>query len=292
MPFANDCLEAVGVCPNRIPSLAIGQCTEGKACLDLVDPRTLQPIDLTQYGLSNGSSSSSSSSSSGETVKDGVEFLIKEMSSSPIIFFMKMGDIIDAVNGKVCFNHNASDSSKAGIWCGMVIVWEKGVQRRLFPFYLNVEPNLAAYNPSGPLTVAEIRLSIRDTCPDLNFLIDAVEYSDEEIAWAMRRPIDYWNEASPNLGFHTPMDFPYRYHWLDATIGELLRMAAVWFIRNDLDYSAAGLTVADMKDGPEYMKMAEQRSAEWKNFVKAKKLEINIEGGFSSMGGYYHTLRD
>jgi hypothetical protein len=202
---------------------------------------------------------------------------------------MKMGEIIDAASGKVCFNYNSSDSSKAGIWCGMVIVWEKGAQRKLFPFYLSVEPNLSIYNPSGPLSVAEIRLSIRDTCPDLNFLIDTVEYTDEEIAWAMRRPIDYWNETPPNLGFHTPMDFPYRYHWLDATIGELMRMAGVWFIRNDLDYSAAGLTVTDMKDGPEYLKMAEQRSAEWKNFVKQKKLEMNIEGGFMSMGGYCYN---
>jgi hypothetical protein len=287
MPFANDCLDAGGVCPNRIPALSAGQCTEGRVCMDLVDPSTGQPVDLTQYGLTNTSSSSSSSSSpSGEPVKNGVEFLIKELPSSPIIFFMKMGEITNAEQGKVCFDYNSTDVSRAGIWCGMTIVWEKGVQRRLFPFYFSVEPNLAAYNPSGPLTLAEIRLAVRDTCPEINFLIDTVEYKDEEIAWAMRRPIDYWNETPPNLGFHTPMDFPYRYHWLDATIGELLRMAAVWLNRNDLDYSAAGLTVNDTKDWSEYMKMAEQRSMEWKSFVKAKKLEINIEGGFGSLGGY------
>jgi hypothetical protein len=287
--FANDCLDSIGVCPNRIQSLAVGQCTAGEVCLELKDPATGLAIDLTAYGITASSSSSSSSSSSGEPVKHGVEFLIKELPSSPIIFFRKMGVVKtseDAVAGKVCLNYDDVDSSKAGIWCGMAVIWQQGVQRKLFPFYFEVTPNLLAYNPSGPLSVAEIRLSIRDTCPEINFLIDAVEYKDEEIAWAMRRPIEYWNEIPPDLGFYTPMDFPFRYHWLEATVGELLRMAAIWLRRNDLDYTAAGLTVADTKKWPDYMRMAEQRSGEWKGFVKTKKLEMNIDGGYASMGGY------
>jgi hypothetical protein len=63
-------------------------------------------------------------------------------------------------------------------------------------------------------------------------------------------------------------------------------MVATWMRRNDLDYQAAGLTVADTKKWPDYMKMGEDRQNKWKEFVKHKKIEINIEGGYMYLGGY------
>jgi hypothetical protein len=305
MAFANDCLDTIGVCPNAVPVVQAGQCTESCQELKLVDPRSGVPIDLTQFhiggdssespadecpvpSMSSSSFSSSSSSSEGE-LKHGVEIIAKELPNSSTALFAIMAEIdpAKAAEGIIRIPITAAESAYAGVWCAMAIIWQHGVQRRLFPFYFDVTPNLRAYNPSGPITMAEVRMAVRDVCPEMNFLLDAVEFKDEEIAWAIRRPIDYWNEIPPPIGLYSPVNFPYRYHWMEAVIGELLRMVAHWLRRNDLDYSAAGLTVRDTSKWPDYMKMGQERLQAWQVFVKNKKIEKNIAGGFASLGGYY-----
>ena len=308
MPFARDCLDTIGVCLNKVQTVSIGQACEGDVPFTLADASGL--IDLTVYGIpeASGSSSSSSSSSSevsptttenwaGEVlpngeVKHGVELITKVMPQDKIWFsgMASVKDSADARQGLVTFHIDKMRTELTGVWLGMAIVWQHGVQRKLVPFYFEVQPNLTNINP-GPLTVYEIRLAVRDVCPEMNFLLDTVEFSTEEIMWAIRRPIDYWNEIPPPLGHFTPLTFPFRYFWLEAVVGELLRTVAVWLRRNDLDYTAAGVTIDDRKKWPTYLQMAQERQAKWEKFVRDKKIEMNIEGGYRSLGGYYYFFR-
>ena len=299
MAFVADCLDTLAVCPNRLKTLCTGQSTvNNELCLEMVDICTGQPIDLTEFGIPGGSSSSSSSpilapswissSSSPEPGKHGVEIVLKELPSS-IDYVTKMATVkseADAKAGRICITTDALLTKKAGIWCAMAIIWSHGDQRRHYPFYFNVTPNLRDFDYSGPLAFYEIRLAVRDTCPEMNFLIDRVDFTDEEIVWAMRRPIDQWNELLPPVAIFTPLNFPFRYHWLEATIGELMVMVATWMRRNDLDYSAAGLSVDDTKKWPFYLQMAKERRERWEVWAKNMKIKLNLDGAYMTVLGY------
>ena len=133
------------------------------------------------------------------------------------------------------------------------------------------------------LTIAEIRLGIRDKCREVNFLLDRVEFTDTEIAWALRRPVDYWNEALPPLSNHmTTMNFPYIYNWFDGVIGELMAMGSVHAERNALRYSAAGLSIDDKDTSVFYMKVADKYRTTYKDWVREKKRSINVGNAFGS----------
>jgi len=56
--------------------------------------------------------------------------------------------------------------------------------------------------------------------------------------------------------------------------------------RNDLDYQAAGLQVADTKKWPDYWKMGQERRQRWEFFVKNKKMEINLSNAYATELGY------
>lgn len=146
------------------------------------------------------------------------------------------------------------------------------------------------------LTIAEVRLGIRDKCREDNFLLDRVEFTDTEIAWAIRRPVDYWNEALPPLSqVMTTSNFPFVYNWFDGVIGELLAMAAVHTERNRLRYSAAGLNIDDKDQAAFYRSASDKYKAEYKEWVAQKKRSINVGNAFgrtslrsfSNYGGNY-----
>ena len=61
-----------------------------------------------------------------------------------------------------------------------------------------------------PITDYEIRVVLRDNCPEDNILLDDYEYSPEEIRTAMNITMDYWNDQPPNLGFMDYDKSPYR----------------------------------------------------------------------------------
>ena len=108
MAFVADCLDTLAVCPNRLKTLCTGQSTVGnELCLEMVDICTGQPIDLTEYGIPEGSSSSSSSlilsswSSSSSPIpgKHGVEVVLKELPSS-IDYVTKMATVKSEADAK------------------------------------------------------------------------------------------------------------------------------------------------------------------------------------------------
>ena len=302
MAFSHDCLDTIGVCPNRIRSLCIGERSEMELPLDIWNLCSGQPIDLTQYGIPEGSSSSSSSSSSSKILshwssssssanpaKHGVEIILKPYPASPNQWekMAVVKNVEDAKVGHIYIDFDKYMTRSAGIWCGMALIWQHGILRLQYPFYVDITPNLGAQHPTGgPLHFAEIRLSVRDICPEMNFLIDQVEFKDEEIAWAVHRPVDQWNETPPPVVMFDYTSFPFRYHWLEATIAELLIMAAIWMRRNDLDYSAAGLTVEDTKKWPFYLQMAQERRKRWEDWMKNKKIEINLSNAYATQLGY------
>jgi hypothetical protein len=141
--------------------------------------------------------------------------------------------------------------------------------------------------PGGPPPMAEIRLHLRDSSPSESFLLDHLMFDDAEIALAIMRPIQYWNEIPPPIATFTTQDFPFRYHWLEGICANLFFMVAEQFRRNQLSYSAAGVTLDDQNKEPNYERAGQIRWQAYREWVRAQKASINLEGAYGEIGSLY-----
>lgn len=134
---------------------------------------------------------------------------------------------------------------------------------------------------TGPITIPEIRLALLDSNDDtdgapFNNLLTDVEFSDVEIANAIRRVVDMWNDTPPTVAYFTPATFPYRYYWIVGTSAILLRAAAARYRRNRLDYSAGGVSINDQSKAEEYEVISAERMREFKEWMMNEKVRINM----------------
>lgn len=143
----------------------------------------------------------------------------------------------------------------------------------------------------GPPTLSEIRLSLRDNSAADNTLLDAVEFDAAEIAQAVTRPVQYWNETPPPLRpLQTTKTFPFREMWLLGIQMNLLETAASHYRRNRLDYTAGGLSVDDKNKEGEYKAAAAQLRQQFQEMVRAKKIEINLAAFSGTIGSPYQGM--
>lgn len=217
-------------------------------------------------------------------------------------------EIVDAENGHVRVNLEPKDTQCPGVYFGefaLVTCLEKseieaaptGDTTVLFSNHMYVYIGRNLWNnrmnhtgPNGPPSISEIRLHLRDTEPSESFLLDNLAFSDEEIMQAIYLPVQYWNEIPPPIGTHTTANFPYRYHWLMAIAGYLFLTAAEQMRRNNLRYSASGVNIDDQDKEPNYEQAASRRLLEFREFVKRKKAQINLEGAYGGVGSTYRYI--
>ena len=146
--------------------------------------------------------------------------------------------------------------------------------------FLEVEPTSLSQSAGSTLSIADVRLAIRDNCPQANYLIDDYDFTNKEIFSAMRRTVDYWNETTPDIRRYSYSSFPYRFHWLQGTIGLLLKQAGTHKLRNHLNYSAGGVSVNEEQRWKDYFSIGDKYWSEYIHWVANKKYEINIEGSY------------
>jgi hypothetical protein len=177
----------------------------------------------------------------------------------------------------------AFDASGNMLFSNQVLLW---VNKGLF----GLSNNMSDWN-KGPPSLDEIRLSIRDNSPEDNLLLDNIEFDAGEIAQAVVRPLQHWNEVPPPL--RPPQDtttFPFREHWLQGIQGYLLQTAAHNYRRNHLPYNAGGVAIDDKnKEGP-YLQESRALLQEYRSWVKEKKLEINTALFTGTIGSLYGGL--
>jgi len=193
----------------------------------------------------------------------------------------------EAVDGQVLIDIEPCDICYPGQYLAQIVLILDGEIRYSFPFYIEAMPSLS-WTFSGPLTIAEVRLWTRDHDPEMNDLLDEVEYKDNEIIAAIRRGVDLWNSIPPILSAHryNPTNFPqeYRSQWIDVTIGFLKTIAADWYDRNHLQYQADGVTVDDRNKGPAYRQDGYARINEYKAWLKDIKVSLNMNGAWGRLG--------
>jgi len=228
-----------------------------------------EPVDLTDAG--------------------SVYFVAKEIVNSPRAYISKQMTIIDPpADGRVSVELLPEDLPFAGIWPAAVVVLnaddELVEEYRLF---LYVERSITDSRVCNrPLTIPEVRMTLRDVCPGYNTLLDDLEFSDTEIAFAISKPVDEWNETSPNLPqySYTPATFPWRDSWLRATCAHLLNTAAYHYLRNDIKVAAGGLDIDDKAKHAGYRQIAQQLRQEWLAWIIRKKRELNMGLCFGGIG--------
>jgi hypothetical protein len=129
----------------------------------------------------------------------------------------------------------------------------------------------------GPPTLEEIRLAMRDNSPADNMLLDDVEFDAAEIAQAVVRPVLYWNETPPPIQpLMTTKTFPFREMWLVGIQAYLFDMVASHYRRNQLAYQAGGVAVDDKNKEQQYRAISNQLTQQFREMLRAKKIEINI----------------
>lgn len=194
------------------------------------------------------------------------------------------GDILDADSGIVSFTPPSEIYSQPGIYRFDIAIKVDDVVRFVNNGWLSVENNLfsAAAYEQGPPTLGDIRIQLRDIWVENN-LRGEVEFSDAEIMHSLIQPVRYWNEIPPDIVRYTTANFPYRYHWLMATVANLLLVSAQWYMRNKAGIQAGGASINDMDKDQPYAALALRLREEYQQFVRDKKIEINISQGWGSM---------
>ncbi len=200
---------------------------------------------------------------------------------------------VDAPNGVVEVTLDAMAQTGVagpGVYkAELALVGPDGVPTLVNAFDLYLEPSLFAGSCyAGPPSVMEIRLSLRDSSPVESRLIDTVMFDDAEIALAVTRPVQYFNEINPPLTQQfTTANFPSRYHWCVGAASVLFRMAEVYFVKNQLSYQAGGLAVDDFNKAADYRAAADARWLEYTTWVRATKVTLNLNAGWGSVGTPY-----
>jgi hypothetical protein len=250
------------------------------------------------FDATGGSSSSAgpvySSSSAGPGSAVYVEFQGFEENYSVRMWLMQYpGDPqVVEVSGRqtspttFVFHFTKQNLSKPGLFLGDIFIFDaQGDPVYVKKTFVEIEPNATdAYNRL-PLTISELRLAIRDNCLENNYLLDDVQFTNREIHYCMRKPVDQWNEEPPSVRTYSYADFPYRYQQTEAAIGHLLNLAAHNYRRNSLQYNAGGRTVSDKEKAPEYERAAEMRLQKYQDFMTRKKVEINISNSYGGFEG-------
>lgn len=265
----------------------VAQGAVGVISWQLRDPRTGRPVAL---------ASSDSSSESAATIEVRVRILDCDngcgcCGSVPQV----TAEITDETCGQLQFTLPDCVVLNAGIYQMHIGVFSDSASTR--PLFVDkgllsversawTEPGSGA--DLGPPTIGEVRAALRDNIVE-NLRTGAVEYTTDEILHALVLPVRQWNELPPNVARFTCRTFPFKYHWLRATVGELMRIAAQHYLRNKLQQSGGGMSFDDLNRDREYMQLAELYRTEWLQFVELKKVEINIAGAYGTVHSAYSS---
>ena len=250
-----------------------------------------RPVNLAEVVVSESESVSTSQHVAGDIV-----VRIKEMvgcASGPSKVYELTGELTDDVNGTVRVPLTTDIVNRAGIYQLNWAFMENGRPVLINEGLLSVERSLfggldSPKHVTGPPTINELRMHIMDSSGAENLLLDDVEFGDEQIAMALIKPIEYFNEINPPiLQRYTTHNFPWRSHWLDAATGYLMQFAAHNYRRNRLAINSGGTNIDDQNKEKEYLVASKLMLDQWKDFAAMKKLALNMQACTGSIGSAY-----
>jgi len=200
-----------------------------------------------------------------------------------------LGTVYDPQNGIVDIETTAALVENPGLYeMEIGITDDDGYLRYTNTGYLSVERGLFGNTESlrGPVTINELRDHLEDYAISNDFL-GVAEFADVDLVRAVMKPIQEWNEMPPDVCQFNAATFPYRAHLLDAAVAHLLMKAAIWCERNRVQLQAGGINFDDKAKGGNYVALARELRERWIEFVRTKKIEININSAAGTLGSPY-----
>jgi len=124
----------------------------------------------------------------------------------------------------------------------------------------------------------DVRFFLMDRIADDNFLLEAVEFTDEEVNNAMVLAVDKYNATLPLVNTYTSDNFPYRYEMLLGASAILLKIKAINMMRNNLNYQTSdGVAINDLEKRQEYFQLAQAMDQEFLDRITKIKVSKNAE---------------
>lgn len=172
---------------------------------------------------------------------------------------------------------------KSGVYPAQLNVYAVGGDLiYTIPYFVGIEP-VAGW--TSTISITEMRLHMMDAVPSDNLLLDDYEFKDTEILYALNAILDRMTGIglpSPRLTLSTiPQDLRWAYkQGVNAT---LLKLAAKRYARNELPYSAGGISVNDQAKANTYMGLSAEPEQEFIDAVLSRKQRQNIMNGFLTL---------
>lgn len=278
-------------CTSDTPFIRMSQ-SQQKTVDVVIRDESGDAVDLTQFEVVNPAQEYSSSSLAADVLE--VKLAASHSLSSPGVVFELNATIVDAETGQVRFEFTPTETCAAGVYVASVGVFWAGILRHQQMFYLEFMPNNFAAGGTRILTVPEVRMDIADACPEANYLIDDLEFTDAEILHCMRKAVDAFNDTPPAVLRYNTNNFPFWDAWVSATVAYLLKMIWHRYARNVLEYSAAGVSVQDQRyQADTYMRQATAELDRYADWCQSTQVRANISAGYGSIApspygrGYY-----
>lgn len=146
-------------------------------------------------------------------------------------------------------------------------------------------PDTAVIVPeTGPqLWVAHLRHFMMDRNLGDNDLLMDLQFSDDEIGFAMERMVDHYNGLPPRCENLSVQSLP-REFFVYAGVGYHLHLALMMkLMRNDVDYNAGGIAVEVTKRRIDHLKtLLPLLKEEFTELACLRKRTINVEDAYGS----------
>jgi hypothetical protein len=128
------------------------------------------------------------------------------------------------------------------------------------------------------ITSDDVRFFLMDRSASDNFLLDDLEFTDEEINNSMVLAVDKYNATPPMVDMYTSENFPFRYEMLLGASSILMKIKAINMTRNNLNYqSSDGTAINDLDKRNEYHSISQALDAEYMDRIRRIKVSRNAE---------------
>lgn len=299
-PSSVDCSEQIIIRPRvtrvenqpilaKIPSLLTSRGVTPVVEMVLRDSEG-RPINLTNCGFNSSNSSMSTSGSPTPQIIGKIREAVIADSARPAIDLDAA--VWDSDSGTIRCRIPLDVTKTNGIYRGQW-AYKDSDGGILFTskFYLFVDRSeftTEEVRNIGVPSPDDIRVFLRDSAPEDNYLLSELEFDLTEIVESIIRCVDHFNSAQPPIPqkFSTS-DFPNPVVLLNGTMGYLYQIAAKHYRRNHLPYSAGGMQIDDKNKAAEYEQMGAQMVGEYNQWVKNKKAQINAQNFNGSFGSGY-----
>ena len=253
-------------------------------------------IDLTDYGIATGTGSDylqyALSNNNGYlpdlTNQARVMARYTEASSGGPTVVQVTASVIDAAAGMIMCEIPTTITDVVGVYQADVAI----VDKTNTPIYSNecFVYNEASAWGAGRGTIpalSDMRLSLRDSDPAENELIENYDFGLPELCYAVVRTVRFWNSQPPFVLGASTISFPNTEVMMLGTQLYLFELAEEHYRRNKLTYSA-GQTQLDDKDKEQnYNRAYQDRYQRFRQLVMHNKAAINMGRGWASFAGHY-----